>query len=142
MDNDATRRMIFEVQEPLHIALTGLSPHSSKIQSSWRNQLKRYRLCAKHASQLSALRLAPRPRDLFADFDAFQEKSERQGRELARGAVPAECLGIAVGLYLEICLPYLWSDESGSERPAAALARLAAVYQYFLLSGYSRYAAV
>src|ERR1041385_8353907 len=116
MDNDATRRMIFEVQEPLHVALTCLSPHSSKILSSWRNQLKRYKICAKHVSVLSALRLPPRPRDLFADFQAFQEKSERQGRDLARGAVPAECLGIAVGLYLDACLPYLWSEESGSER--------------------------
>ncbi len=44
---------------------------------------------------------------------AYREKSERQGQDLARSGVPAECVAVAVALYVESCLPYLLSDESG-----------------------------
>jgi 16S rRNA G966 N2-methylase RsmD len=60
--------MILEVKEPLLMALTSLSPHSSKILGSWRTLLKRYRLCGKYVTLLSGLRVAPQLRDLiFAD---------------------------------------------------------------------------
>ena len=54
MCNNATSRMVTEVNEPLLAALTSLSTHSSKLLVAWRTLLKRYRLCGKHADQLAA----------------------------------------------------------------------------------------
>ena len=59
MDNDATSRMILEVKEPLLGALTSLSSHSSKILSSWRKLLQRYRLCGKYVALLSGCTSRP-----------------------------------------------------------------------------------
>ena len=143
MDNEATNRMIFEVKEPLLAVLTSLIVHSSKISSSWRTLLKRYRLCRKHVTLLSGLCVAPQLRDLmFVNPDAYREKAERQGQELARGGVPPDCVAVAVALYVESCLPYLLSDESWKAEWTRAFARWALIYQFFLLTGYAQHAAV
>jgi signal transduction histidine kinase len=143
MDNDAISRMILEVKEPLLAALTHLSPHSSKIQSSWRTLLKRYKLCGRYAALLSGLRVGPQLRDLiFSDPQAYREKSERQGQELARSLVPPECIAVAVALYFENCLPYLSSEKSGGKGWTKAFARWASIYQFFLLTGYAQHGAV
>lgn len=143
MDNDSTSRMIVEVKEPLLAALTHLSPHSSRIQSSWRTLLKSYKLCGKYAALLSGLRVGPQLRDLiFANPQVYREKSERQGQELARSLVPPECIAVAVALYFESCLPYLLSEESGRMEWTRAFARWASIYQFFLLTGYAQHGAV
>jgi signal transduction histidine kinase len=142
MDNDATGRMVLEVKEPLLAALTSLTSHSSKILSSWRMLLKRYRLCSKYVAMLSGLRVAPQLRDLiFADPQAYREKSERQGQDLARSGVPPECVAVAVALYVESCLPYLLSGESAKVEWTKAFARWASIYQFFLLTGYAQHGA-
>ena len=142
MDNDATGRMVLEVKEPLLAALTSLTSHSSKILSSWRTLLKRYRLCSKYMAMLSGLRVAPQLRDLiFADPQAYREKSERQGQDLARSGVPPECVAVAVALYVESCLPYLLSGESAKVEWTKAFARWASIYQFFLLTGYAQHGA-
>ena len=143
MDNDATSRMVLEVKEPLLAALTSLSFHSAKILSSWRTLLKHYRSCGKYVALLSGLHVAPQLRDLiFANPQAYREKSERQGQDLARRGVPPECIAVAVALYVESCLPYLLSDESGRVEWTRAFARWASIYQFFLLTGYAQHGAV
>jgi signal transduction histidine kinase len=143
IQNNATSRMVLEVKEPLLAALTSLSPHSSKLLSSWRTLLKRHRLCGKHEALLSGLCVAPQLRDLiFVDPQAYREKSERQGQDLARSGVPPECVAAAVALYVENCLPYLLSDESRKVEWTRAFARWASLYQFFLLTGYAQHGAV
>jgi signal transduction histidine kinase len=143
MDNDATSRMVLEVKEPLLAALTSLSFHSAKILSSWRTLLKHYRSCGKYVALLSGLHVAPQLRDLiFANPQAYREKSERQGQDLARRGVPPECIAVAVALYVESCLPYLLSDEFGRVEWTRAFARWASIYQFFLLTGYAQHGAV
>ena len=143
MDSDITGRFVLEVKEPLLAAFTCLSSHSSKIHSHWRALLKRYDQCGKYAALLSGLRVAPQFRDLiFADPQAYREKSEHQGQELARRGVPIECVGVAVNLYVETCLPYLSSGERGKGEWSRAFARWASVYQFLLLSGYAHHVGI
>src|SRR6185369_11908123 len=94
--------MILEVREPLLAALGSLAGHSSKILASWRKLLRHTRMCGKHVSLLSSLKLGPHAREsIFANPDAYREKCERQGEELASGGVPPECVAVALTLYLE-----------------------------------------
>ncbi|MCX6624259.1 MAG: sensor histidine kinase [Acidobacteria bacterium] len=135
--------MALEVKEPLLAAFTSLSPHSTKILSSWRALLKQYKLCSKYVPLLSGLRIAPQLRDLiFTDPQAYREKSERQGQDLARSGVPPECVAVAVALYVESCLPYLLSAKSGKVESTRAFATWASLYQFFLLTGYTLHGAV
>ena len=140
--NNATRRMVLEIKEPLLAALTSLSSHSTKILSSWRTLLKRYGLCEKYAALLSGLHIAPQLRDLiFTDPQAYREKSERQGQELAHRGVPPECVAVALALYIESCLPYLSSGESKRQEWTRAFAKWASIHQFFLLTGYAQHGA-
>jgi len=142
MHNNAPSRMVLEVKEPLLAALTSLSSHSAKILSSWRTLLKRHRLCDKYAASLSGLRVGPQLRDLiFADPQAYREKSERQGQDLARSGVPPECVAVALALYVESCLPYLLSDQPGKVEWTKAFSKWASIYQFFLLAGYAQHGA-
>lgn len=134
--------MIFEIKEPLSAALRCLSSHASKIHASWLIQLRRYTACSKHTGRLSCLRVTSKTRDLiYSDPEAYRERSEQQGQDLARKGVPPECIGIAVSLYLECCGQYLCRGES-REAQWVALTRWASVYQFFLLRGYARQAGV
>jgi signal transduction histidine kinase len=140
MCNNAASRMVTEVNEPLLAALTSLSAHSLKLLSSWRTLMKRYRLCGKYVDQLSGLCVAPQLRDLiFADPQAYREKSERQGQDLARSGVPSEGISVALALYVESCLPYLLSGDTGKVEWTKAFARWASIYQFYLLTGYAQH---
>jgi signal transduction histidine kinase len=143
MDNDVSNRMVLEVKEPLTLALTSLTTHSSRISSLWRTLLKRHRMCAKHMALLSGLCVAPQLRDLmFVNPQGYREKAERQGQDLARSGVSPECVAVAVALYVESCLPHLWSDGSWKVEWTKAFVRWASIYQFFLLTGYTQHAAV
>jgi signal transduction histidine kinase len=143
MRNDATGRMALEVKQPLLEALSYLSSHSSKIHAAWRKLLKRYEPCGKYVALLSGLHLTPQIRDLRStDPRAYSGKCERQGQDLARRGVPAECAAVAVTLYVESCLPYLMSEESVKAEWTKAFTRWASVYQFYLLSGYSHHGEV
>jgi signal transduction histidine kinase len=143
MRDNTTSQMTSEVKQPLLAALTSLSAHSPEILRSWRTLLKRYKVCAKYVTLLSELRVAPQLRNLiFADPQAYREKSERQGQDLASSGVPAECIAVAVTLYVESCLPYLLSGQSGNLERTRALAKWASMYQFYLLTGYARHAVI
>jgi signal transduction histidine kinase len=132
-----------DAEEPLLAALASLTTHSAKILVAWNKLLKRYRRCGKYVALLSGLGVGPQLRDLiFVDPKAYKEKSERQGQELARSGVPAECVAVAVALYVESCLPYLLSDVSVKVEWTRAFARWASIYQFFLLTGYAQHAGV
>jgi signal transduction histidine kinase len=97
-------------------------------------------VCGKHWALLSGVHVGPQLRDLiFADPQAYKEKSERHGQDLARSGVPSECVAIAVALYFESCLPYLLSGEPWEGEWIRAMARWASIYQFFLLTGYAQY---
>jgi len=141
MRNDATGRMILEVKQPLLEALKYLSSYSAEIHAAWRKLLQHYEPCSQYVALLSGMHLTPQVRDLRSrDPQAYREKSERQGQDLARGRVPAECATVAVALYIESCLPYLMAADPGKAEWAKAFARWASIYQFFLLSGYARHA--
>jgi signal transduction histidine kinase len=131
--------MVLETREPLLAALTALTPHSRKIRSTWNQLLKHYGSCHRYANLLSGLHVAPQLRDLiFSDPQAYRERAERQGQDLARKAVPSECVAAAVALYVESCLPYLLSDEGTRDERTKAFAKWASFYQFFLLAGYAQ----
>jgi signal transduction histidine kinase len=89
------------------------------------------------------MHVGPQLRDLlFADSQAYRDKSERQGQDLARSGVPPECVAITVALYVESCLPYLLSEGSGNAEWIRAFARWASIYQFYLLTGYAQYGAI
>ncbi len=143
MGIDATGRMVLEVKQPLLEALNCLSSHSTKIHAAWRKLLKRYEPCAEYVGLLSGLHFTPKARDLRStDPKAYRGKAERQGQDLARRGVPAECTAVAVALYVESGLPYLISEDSEKAEWTKAFTRWASVYQFYLLSGYSQHAEV
>jgi len=142
MRNSAAGGMVLEVTQPLLDALNSLSSHSSKIHAAWRKRLAHYAPVGKYVGQLSELHLIPQARDLrSADPLAYREKSEREGQDMARSGVPASCVAVAVALYVESCLPYLTSENSGNAEWTKAFARWASVYQFFLLSGHAQHMA-
>jgi signal transduction histidine kinase len=142
MHNSGIERTILEIRQSLAQAFAHLSPHALRIRSSWDKMLDRYECCRPHASLLSGLYLYQRVRDLRAvDPRAYREESERHGLELARHGVPAECTTIAVALYVESCLPHLMTDSVKTIKWRRALNRWASIYQFFLLTGYTRNAA-
>src|SRR5450755_1606768 len=102
---NTTGRMVLEVNRPLLEVLHHLSFHSSDIHSHWLKLLKRYNLCGKHAHTLAGLHLSAQAQNLrSANQQAYREKYESQGHDLARRGVPAECAAVAVALYVESCL--------------------------------------
>ena len=143
MGIDATGRMVLDVRQPLLEALNCLSSHSTKIHAAWRKLLKRHGLCGEYVALLSELHLTPLVRDLRCpDPRAYRGKAERQGKDLARRGVPAECAAVAVALYVESCLPYLISEDSEKAEWTKSFTRWASVYQFYLLSGYSQHGEV
>ena len=142
MRNSAAGGVVLEVTQPLLDALNSLYSHSSKIHTAWRKRLAHYAPVGKYVGQLSELHLMPQARDLRSvDPLDYREKSERLGQDLARRGVPAACVAVAVALYVESCLPYLTSENSGNAEWTKALARWASVYQFFLLSGHAQHLA-
>lgn len=139
MRNSGTERIVSEIRQPLKQAVTYLSPHGRRIAAAWSKMLDRYGSCRRYAPSLLTLHPGARVRDLPASSpQSYREDAERQGMDLARRGVPAECAAVAIALYLECCLPYLAADNARGIRWRRALIRWAAVYQYFLLSGYSQ----
>jgi signal transduction histidine kinase len=77
-----------------------------------------------------------RIRDLpSTDPRAYKDEAVHQGQDLARRGIPAECVAVAVSLYVESCLPLLL--DRNEEPPTLAVVRWGSVYQFLLLSGYS-----
>ena len=131
-------RTVLEIRRRLKQAAAHLSPDLSRIRKSWTRLLQRYTGCGRHEAPLLELHLTRIQELVSTDPRKFRKDSERLGEELARRGLPAECVAAAIALYVELCLPYLLSAEGGV-RWANALARWASVYEFFLLSGYSRY---
>lgn len=139
MYSDATSRMAMKVKEPLRAAWGMLSPHSAKVHSAWRGLLKAQRTCGKFVPLLLGLHIGPQHSErIFAEPDIYRRQCEGEGAELALRGVPQECVCIAVGLYVESCLPYLMSGEPGQLEWCSSFQRWASVYQSYLLAGYAQ----
>jgi signal transduction histidine kinase len=139
MRNKAAERTVAQFKEPLAQVCAHLAPHLSKIQASWHKALGGCAPCNKHASLLSVLHLPQQVKALCnSDASAWRMESEEQGRELARQGVPAECLGVAILLYVESCIPHLASEDPRMIGWLRAMLSCSRLHQYFLLSGYAR----
>jgi len=137
MHNKTTERMIAEVGRPLKQALASLSPHSSKIRSTWHKLLKRHELCGKHSAALGGLQLAAAPVVHPTSFTRiYREACEREAEDLIHREVPAQCAALAIDLYVESCLPYLIADGLGEAQRRAFL-RWTSSYRYLLLSSFT-----
>src|SRR5579863_2725833 len=109
---DSAERAVGEFKEPLAQVSAHLAPHLPKIQASWQKTLKRHEPCKGCASLLAGLNPAQQAKALCNnDASAWRKESEEQGQELARRGVPAECLGMAISLYVESCIPHLSSGD-------------------------------
>src|ERR1700685_1060313 len=139
MHNNIAEHAVAEITEPLAQVCAHLEPHLSKIQASWHKMLGRYAPCNKHAPLLSGLDVAQRMKDFCDNYAGIWRTDwEEQGQELARRGVPAECVGVAILLYVESCLPHLVSDNPRVVGWLRALLSWVRLYQYSLLSGYAR----
>jgi len=143
MRSKTSERAVVEIAQPLAQACAHLTGHFPNIEASWRKLLKGYEHCNEHASRLAALHLAQRVRD-FREIHKgeYRKESEEQGQELARRGVPAECIGVAILLYVECCLPYLLSEDPRVVRWLLAVLSWARIYQFFLLTGHTRQSAL
>ncbi len=127
------------VEQSLGEALGALSTHAAEIRAAWRKLLGRRQGCGKYAAFLAKLQMAPEVCNApFFQTEACRERFERQGDDLARNGVPAECAALAVALYVEASIPYLVSSDIRSDQRLKALLRWASQCQYFLLAGYAR----
>jgi signal transduction histidine kinase len=143
MRNNGAERAVAEFAEPLAQVCAHLAPHLSKIQASWHKMLRRHEPCNQYASLLSGLHPAQQLKALCDNqASTWRKESEEQGRELARRAVPAECVGVAILLYVESCIPHLASGDPRTIGWLRALLSCSRLYQYFLLSGYTRQSAL
>ncbi len=88
--------------------------------------MKRFPPCAPHLAVLAELDPAKHVRNPSA--------AARRGQELAAAGVPVQCVGAAIALYIEACLPHLLSNPKWIDE----FVRFAVAYQYYLLSGYER----
>jgi len=128
MHNSRTERTVLEIGQPLTQAFAQLSPYASRIRASWSKMMACYGPCGKHLSLLVGLHLSQRIRVLdTADPRAYMEESVRQGQELARHGVPAECAAVAVALYVECCLAYLMIDNAQAIKCRKAVIRRASI---------------
>ena len=143
MNNNIAEHAVAEITGPLAQVCAHLEPHSSKIQASWQKILGRYAPCNKHTSLLSGLDVAQRMKNLCDNHaGAWRTDWEEQGQELARRGVPAECVGVAILLYVESCLPHLVSDDPRVVGWLRALLSWVRLYQFVLLSGFARQSAL
>jgi signal transduction histidine kinase len=139
MVNNGVEQTLLQIRQPLAQVSVFLSLHSFDIRKTWTRLLKRCNGCGSHLPTLAGLHLPSRVRDLAStNLRAYRKESEQQGHDLAERAVPAECVGAAIAFYVESCLPYLLAADGKGLRWTRALTRWAALYQLFILSGYSR----
>jgi len=143
MHNNIAEHAVAEITGPLMQVCSHLEPRLSKIQACWHKMLERYAPCNQQASCLSRLDMAQRMKDFCGvHAGSWRTDCEEQGQELARRGVPAECVGVAILLYVESCLPHLVSDDPRVVGWLRALLSWVRLYQYFLLSGYARQSAL
>lgn len=147
MATSGVERTIIENRKPLAQIVARLSSQASGIREVWITRLEQCVPCGQYSSTLSDLRVLLRVADLPAGNPRVYGKEVQQhGEDLARRGVPAECVTVAIALYLESCLPHLLAaqqnEAQGNEAPwILTLARWASAYQFFLVSGYSRHEA-
>jgi signal transduction histidine kinase len=142
MPNDGVERTISEITPPLLQAVRHLAPHTARISAAWHQRMGRYELCRRHAAVLQGLHLTQRMREGANTVPrVYRDEAEKQGGDLARRGVPAECAVLAVSIYVDCCLGYLTAGDSKSLRWRSALVRWGSIHQLALLSGYARFTA-
>lgn len=137
-ENRGAERAVTDNGQALERAVVHLSSQASSVRKCWLQSLKRCTSCGPHAGVLAQLHVVGEVGDLpSGKSHVYRTESQAQGQALASGGVPAECVTIAIALYLECCVPILISGEDNGVQWILALARWASLYQFFLLSGYS-----
>lgn len=126
------------LQKPLLRLLERLSPRLGEIQSSWRASLASFVRRRDEYDAVTGLALDRYQTQLAqGDFETFTRELEQQGHALANLGVAEEHAFLALALYQEECLAVLARHASDEPDLAMALARLVAVAQLFLRSGYA-----
>ncbi len=143
MRETTIRRMTAEIKRPLLASLQQLSRHATSVDASWCRLLKRLELNREHSDVISALDLRRRLQELSSVRPSvLWDVPVHQGQDLAHRGIPAESAAAAVGFYCQSCLPYLGDEPIDRVERVLALFQFAWMYQYFLLSGYARHAAL
>ena len=119
-----------------------IRPHFSKIRTAWRKKLGSAGLSAVEVEALLPLSLETHFQLLSsADFETYSQELEKHAQVLqGKGLVGAHS-AIALGLYLECCLPYLLMAGVKGQEPIIALTRLVASAEWVVLWSYADYRA-
>ncbi|MBI4464286.1 MAG: histidine kinase dimerization/phosphoacceptor domain-containing protein, partial [Acidobacteria bacterium] len=133
-----TRQLFAGIKTPLMRALNLIRPHFAEIQTAWRKKLGIAGLTAEEVGALGPLTLEAQQENLQAgNFEAYRHELDGQAEVLQnKGLVGAHAI-IALGLYLESCLPYLLAAGAKGKEPTLALARLVAAAEWVLLWSYA-----
>jgi signal transduction histidine kinase len=142
MRNSSAPLLFPEIKVPLLRALQLVRPHFSKIRIAWRKKLGIAGLSTDEIEALAPLALEAHYEHLTsANFEAYRQDLERHAHVLqGNGLVGAQPV-IALGLYLECCLPYLLAAGPKGNDPIMALTRLVASAESVILWSYADFRA-
>jgi signal transduction histidine kinase len=133
-----TRQLFAEMKTPLLRALHVLRPHYDEILAAWQTKLHAAGLSDEEIESLASLTLDAQSELLEAvNYDGLQHELERRALGLEGRGLPEAQLIVAMGLYLECCLPHLFAAGAKGKEPALALTRLIGGIESVLLSSYA-----
>ena len=133
-----TRQLFVEIKTPLMRALHVLRPHYDEILASWQKKLRAAGLSDEEIESLGSLTLDAQSELLEAgNYDDLRREFEGQALILEGRGLPEAQAIVAMGLYLECCLPHLFAAGAKGREPSLALARLISAVESVLLSSYA-----
>ena len=133
-----TRQLFAEIKTPLMRALHVLRPHYDEILASWQKKLRAAGLSEEAIESLAPLTFDAQDELLDAgNYDDLRREFEGQALILEGRGLPEAQAIVAMGLYLESCLPHLISLGAKGRESSLALTRLISAVESVLLSSYA-----
>lgn len=130
------KRFHSTIQHPAAEALDVLSAHDKEVAAVWAGAIRALSLPRFEWMRLDFAALADALRR--STFAAFREAIEAVAEQLARRGVAVDRALAAFNRLFEICLPYVARSDKGNRATAMlALARLHALIELLLVSGYA-----
>jgi signal transduction histidine kinase len=141
MTRNASMNQLFAEHKPsLMRALSLLQPHHEAIRTEWRKKLGRAGMIAREIDAFSHLTIDAQSELLNAgDFDEFRRELEAQALLLETRGISEAQVAIALGLYLECCMPHLFAAGGHGREPAMAVIQLIALMEWGLLRRFAAY---
>jgi signal transduction histidine kinase len=119
-------------------ALHLIEPHFVEIRSAWRKKLFAAGLVDEQVELLAPLALEKQLKELEStDLQSYGEQMDGHAQSLQAGGVEEAHAVLALGLYLEACLPYLPKTKNAD--PVLALLRVVNAGQWVILRSYAEY---